>query len=296
MGQLSLAQRRIRPLGRFRAGGGTRITPLAAAATYALLVVMALVVGFPFFWMVATSLKKLSDVFVFSQLLPPEPQWGNYLSAWRKAPFARYFFNSAFVAATILALQFATIIPAAYGFARLRFPGRGPLFILVLATMMVPVQVTFIPTFVLISRFGWKDTYPALIIPFATSAFGIFLLRQSFLQIHQSFVDAARLDGCGHLGVMRHVMIPQTTPTLITFGLFSFVAHYNDLFWPLVVTESQAMRTITMGLSSFIEFEGGTRWNELMVASLFSMLPLILLFLATQRFFIKGMAGSAIKG
>lgn len=296
MGQTRLERIQTRSLGSRRSSGGTRIAPLAAVAIYALLAAMALVVGAPFFWMLATSLKKLPDVFVFSQVLPPEPQWGNYLTAWHKAPFARYFFNSAFTAVAILVLQFATIIPAAYGFARLRFPGRDLLFILVLATMMVPVQVTFIPAFVLISRLGWKDTYLALIVPFATSAFGIFLLRQAFLQIHQSFVDAARLDGCGHLGVMRHVMMPQTAPALITFGLFSFVAHYNDLFWPLVVTESQQMRTITMGLASFIEFEGGTRWNELMVASLFAMLPLILLFLATQRFFIKGMASSGIKG
>jgi multiple sugar transport system permease protein/sn-glycerol 3-phosphate transport system permease protein len=296
MGRTLLGPPRSRPSGRLLAGGGARTTPLAAAAIYALLALVALAIGFPFFWMVATSLKELPDVFVFSQLLPPEPQWANYPNALRKAPFARYFFNSVFTAAAILALQLATIIPAAYGFARLRFPGRDALFVLVLATMMVPVQVTFIPAFVLISRLGWKDTYPALIVPFATSAFGIFLLRQAFLQVHQSFVDAARLDGCGHLGVMRHVMVPQTAPALITFGLFSFVAHYNDLFWPLVVTESERMRTITMGLSSFIEFEGGTRWNELMVASLVSMLPLILLFLAAQRFFIKGMAGSGIKG
>jgi multiple sugar transport system permease protein/sn-glycerol 3-phosphate transport system permease protein len=289
-------QARSRSLGALRTGGGKRVPLPAAAAAYALLAVVALVIAFPFFWMVATSLKKLPDVFVFSQVLPPEPQWGNYVNAWRKAPFARYFFNSAFTATAILVLQFATIIPAAYGFARLRFPGREALFILVLATMMVPVQVTFIPTFVIISRLGWKDTYLALIVPFATSAFGIFLLRQSFRQVHQSFVDAARLDGCGHLGVMRHVMVPQTVPALITFGLFSFVAHYNDLFWPLVATESQQMRTITMGLASFIEFEGGTRWNELMVASLLSMLPLILLFLAAQRFFIKGVASSGIKG
>jgi multiple sugar transport system permease protein/sn-glycerol 3-phosphate transport system permease protein len=162
--------------------------------------------------------------------------------------------------------------------------------------MMVPVQVTFIPTFVIISRLGWKDTYLALIIPFMTSAFGIFLLRQAFLQVPQDFIDAARLDGCSHLQVMRHVMVPLSLPSLITFGLFSFVSHYNDLFWPLVATDSQEMRTIPMGLASFIQYEGGTRWNELLAASIFSMLPLIVLFLFTQRFFIKGVASSGLKG
>jgi multiple sugar transport system permease protein/sn-glycerol 3-phosphate transport system permease protein len=272
------------------------VNPRAAIILYTLLVLITVVAGVPFFWMVITSLKELPYVFDFTQLVPPDPQWINYRNAWQSAPFARYFFNSTFTAVAILVLQFATIIPAAYGFSRIRFPGRDLLFMLILATMMVPVQVTFIPTFVIISKLGWKDTYMALIVPFMTSAFGIFLLRQAFLQVPQDFIDAARLDGCGHLLVMRHVMAPLNAPTLITFGLFSFVGHYNDLFWPLVATDSQEMRTIPMGLSSFIQFEGGARWNDLLAASLFSMLPLILLFLFTQRFFIKGVASSGLKG
>lgn len=267
-----------------------------SAGVYALLVAMALVIGLPFFWMLVTSLKKSGDVFNFSQLLPPDPQWANYARAWTKAPFGRYLFNSTFTSVAILLGQYLTIIPAAYGFSRLHFPGRDVLFVLVLATMMVPIQITFIPTFVIVSRLNWKDTYFALIVPFVTSAFGIFLLRQSFLQVSQDFLDAAKLDGCGHLGIMRHVMVPLNAPTLITFGLFSFVYHFNDLFWPLVVTESDELRTVPMGLSSFIEFEGGTRWNELLAASLFSMLPLVILFIFTQRFFIKGLAAGGLKG
>lgn len=277
-------------------GAGTGVPLLAAVLVYAALTVTALIVAVPFIWMVSTSLKPLAEVFVLTQIVPSELRFENYVKAWNAAPFGRYLFNSTFTALAILVLQFATIIPAAYGFARLRFPGRDVLFMVVLATMMVPVQVTFIPAFVTISTFGWKDTYAALIVPFATSGFGIFLLRQAFLQVHQDFLDAARLDGCSHLGIMRHVMVPQNMPTLITFGLFSFVAHYNDLFWPLIVTESERMRTITLGVRSFVEFEGATRWNELMAACVFSMLPLIVLFLCTQRFFIKGVASSGLKG
>lgn len=265
-------------------------------AVYAALTLVALVIGMPFFWMLTSSLKTLSDVFNFQQFIPLDPQWQNYANAFAKAPFGRYMFNSAFSAVGILVGQYLTIIPASYGFARLHFPGRNALFVLVLATMMVPVQVTFIPTFVIISDLGWKDTYMALMVPFLTSAFGIFLLRQAFLQVSQDFVDAARLDGCTHLGVMRHVMVPLNAPTLITFGLFSFVYHFNDLFWPLIVTSSKEMRTIPMGLTAFVEFEGGTRWNELLAASIFSMLPLIVLFLFAQRFFIKGIASSGLKG
>ena len=287
--------RASRSLLRFQAAG-SGVPPALALAVYVVAGLMALTIALPFFWMLSTSLKRLPEVFLFSQALPTDPQWGNYLSAWTKAPFGRYFFNSGFTATAILVCQFATIVPAAYGFARLRFPGRDLLVMVILATMMVPVQVTFIPTFVLISWLGWKDTYLALVIPFATSGFGIFLLRQAFLQIPQDYLDAARLDGCGHLGVMRHVMVPQSVATLVTFGLFSFVAHYNDLFWPLVATESEQMRTITVGLRSFIEVEGGTRWNDLMAGSVFAILPLLMLFLFTQRFFVKGVASGGLKG
>jgi ABC-type glycerol-3-phosphate transport system permease component len=277
-------------------GAGTSVPVMTALLVYAALTVTALIVAVPFLWMLSTSLKPLDEVFNLTQPIPSELRFDNYVKAWNAAPFGRYLFNSTFTAVAILVLQFATIIPASYGFARLRFPGRDLLFLVVLGTMMVPVQVTFIPAFVTISTFGWKDTYAALILPFATSGFGIFLVRQAFLQVNQDFLDAARLDGCNHLGIMRHVMVPQNIPTLITFGLFSFVAHYNDLFWPLVVTESQQMRTITLGVRSFIDFEGSTHWNELMAACVFSMLPLIVLFLCTQRFFIKGVASSGLKG
>ncbi|MFZ4662461.1 MAG: carbohydrate ABC transporter permease [Caldilineaceae bacterium] len=283
-------------LRRAQRGIGEQVPPSTAAFAYLILGAMALIVGFPFFWMVMTSLKEITAVFDFTQVFPPQPQWINYVNAWQKAPFNWYLFNSTFTAVAILVGQFATIIPAGYGFARLEFPGRDALFVLILATMMVPIQITFIPAFVIISDLGWKDSYLALIVPFFTSAFGIFLLRQSFKQIHQDFLDAARLDGCGHIGVMRHVLVPLTLPTLITFGLFSFVYHFNDLFWPLIVTDSQLMRTMPMGLSSFIEFEGGTQWNELMAASVFSMLPLIIVFLFAQSFFIKGIASAGLKG
>jgi ABC-type glycerol-3-phosphate transport system permease component len=286
---------RLAGLSRFQTVGD-RMPTAAMLPLYLAMGLVGAVIAVPFFWMLSTSLKPLDEVFRFQQIFPSEIRWGNYHAAWESAPFGRYFFNSAFSALMILVLQFSTIIPAGYGFARLRFPGREGLFLVVLATMMVPVHVTFIPTFVIVSAVGWKDTFFALIVPFATSGFGIFLLRQAFQQVHQDFLDAARLDGCGHLGIMRQVMVPQNIPTLVTFGLFSFVAHYNDLFWPLVATESDRVRTITLGLRSFIDMEGTTHWNDLMAACVLSMLPLIVLFLFTQRFFIRGVASSGLKG
>lgn len=263
---------------------------------YGLLIGLALLISIPFLWMVSTSLKESQTVFDFSRLWPTVLRWENYRVAWEQAPFGRYFLNSGIVSISVLLCQFATIIPAAYAFARMRFPGRDVLFILILATMMVPAQVTFVPTFVLISRLHWRDTYMALIAPFVTSAFGIFLLRQAFSQVSQEYIDAARLDGCSHLGVIRFVMLPICAPTLITFGLFSFVGRYNDVFWPFIATDSDAMRTLPIGLMNFIALEGSTQWNQLMAASVFTMLPLLILFLLTQRYFIRGIAAGGLKG
>lgn len=281
---------------RMQSGIGERIPFTTAAMIYISLAVVGIIIAFPFLWMVVTSLKEAREAYNFAQFFPTNPRWSNYLEAWNRAPFGRYLFNSAFTAVAILVGQFSTIIPAAYGFSRLQFPGRNLLFYLFLATMMVPIQVTFIPAFILISELGWKDTYMALIIPFFTSAFGTFLLRQAFLQIPQDFLDAARLDGASHLRIMWHVMVPLTIPTLITFGLFSFIYHFNDLFWPLIVTDSTLMRTMPMGLAYFVDIDGGTNWGHLMAASVFSLLPLVLVFLFAQRFFIKGIASAGLKG
>ncbi|NJM07032.1 carbohydrate ABC transporter permease [Candidatus Gracilibacteria bacterium] len=190
-----MLRRSVRSQPLFASGVGNRPGLLAAGGLYTVLLLMAALVGLPFFWMIVSSLKPLNQVFNFEQWLPSPPLWENYGNALQKAPFGRYLFNSTFTSVAILFGQYLTIIPAAYAFARLTFPGRNTIFLIILATIMVPIQVTFIPAFVVISAFDWKDTYWALIIPFITSAFGIFLLRQSFLQVPQDYLDAARLDG-----------------------------------------------------------------------------------------------------
>ena len=271
---------------------------VAKFLAYAALILTAFTMIFPFYWMVATSLKSEARVFAFPPDWIPNPAiLTNYAYILTELPFDRYIFNSVKVSSL---WTFGIILSsslAAYAFARVRFWGREALFVITLGALMIPGQITMIPLYVVMTRIGWVDTHLPLIVPaYLGSAFGIFLLRQSFKQIHQDFLDAARLDGCGHIGVMRHVLVPLTLPTLITFGLFSFVYHFNDLFWPLIVTDSQLMRTMPMGLSSFIEFEGGTQWNELMAASIFSMLPLIIVFLFAQSFFIKGIASAGLKG
>lgn len=266
---------------------------------FGVLTIIALLMAAPFIWMLSTSLKSFNEVFIFPpQFFPEKWQWKNFVDAWKSAPFGRFFFNSIFTTIMILLSQLMTSILAAYAFARLKFKGRNILFLLVLSTMMIPIQVTFIPNFLIIKQFHWFDTYMGLILPFSANAFGIFLIRQAFMQVPKELEEAAKLDGCNHLQIIRHVMMPLSTASIITFGLFSFIWHYNDFFWPLIATNSEELRTIQVGLSSMITQEGGetgTQWNLIMAASSLILLPLILIFAFVQKFIVKGMAKTGLK-
>lgn len=265
----------------------------------AVLGLLAFLMVFPFLWMVVTSFKEFNQVFVLPPSFIPHPiHWENYIAAWQSAPFGMYFFNSIFTTVVIVALQLVSSILAGYAFARLNFKGKTLLFLMVLATMMVPIQVTFIPNFLVLHQLGWLDTYMALIAPFGASAFGIFLLRQAFMQVPKELEDAAKLDGCGTTLMIRHVMIPLSRSTLLTFILFSFIWHYNDLFWPLIVTNSDQLRTLQVGLSSMISNEGGvkgTQWNLVLAAATFILMPLIVLFFSVQKHVVKGISTTGIK-
>lgn len=267
--------------------------------TLTLMLFAGLVVSLPFVWMFSTSFKANDEVFVFPpQLIPEDWLWTNYLEAWNSAPFGQYFFNSIFTTLIIVAVQLVTSVLAAYAFARLRFKGKNFLFLLVMATMMIPIQVTFIPNFLIIKQLGWFDTYLALTLPVAASAFGIFMIRQAFLQVPKELEEAAKLDGCNHFQMIRHVMMPLSSASIITFGLFSFIWHYNDFFWPLIATNSEELRTLQVGLSSLITEEGGqegTQWNLIMAAASIVILPLLILFAFVQKYIVKGIATTGLK-
>lgn len=267
--------------------------------TLTLMLFAGLVVSLPFAWMFSTSFKSNDEVFVFPpQLIPEDWLWANYLEAWNSAPFGQYFFNSIFTTLIIVAVQLVTSVLAAYAFARLRFKGKNFLFLLVMATMMIPIQVTFIPNFLIIKQLGWFDTYLALTLPVAASAFGIFMIRQAFLQVPKELEEAAKLDGCNHFQMIRHVMMPLSSASIITFGLFSFIWHYNDFFWPLIATNSEELRTLQVGLSSLITEEGGqegTQWNLIMAAASIVILPLLILFAFVQKYIVKGIATTGLK-
>lgn len=264
-----------------------------------LLLVLSVGMGFPFLWMILTSLKSFDEVYQFPpSLIPSSFHWENYVDIWKMAPLGRYFLNSVFTTGAIIILQLLTIIPAAYAFARLKFKGNSLLFLLVLATMMISIHVTFIPNFLVIKQLGWFDTYLGVIVPFSTKAFGIFLIRQAFMQVPRELEEAAILDGSGHWGRMRHILIPLSASTIVTYVLLCVIWYYNELFWPLIVTNDENLRTVQLGLSRLISEEGGgkgTQWNLVMAAATVVITPLVILFIFMQRFIVKGVATTGLK-
>ncbi|MBI4557393.1 MAG: carbohydrate ABC transporter permease [Candidatus Hydrogenedentes bacterium] len=263
---------------------------------YLLLASGAVLTTFPFLWMVTTAFKTLPEAMSPSiSLLPQQWQWYNFVETFHAAPFARYFYNSFLVAAVVTTCVILSSLMAGYTFARLDFPGKGVLFGVILATMMVPFEITLIPNFVIIKKLGWYNTYAALIVPWCANAFSIFLMRQGFLGVPGDYFDAAKVDGCGHLRFLAWIAAPLVKPTIITVGLFAFLGSYNALVWPLVITSEDEMRVVQVGLTFFWGAEG-VRVNLLMCAATIVILPTVALYSIAQRHFLEGSLGAGIKG
>lgn len=249
----------------------------------------------PFIWMVLTSLKDLGEILLYPpKWLPSKLEVDNYLNAFAAAPFGRFYLNSIFVAAAVTAGQLITCTMAAFAFARLQFRGREPLFMLFLGTMMIPGQVTMIPSFMLLYWLGWIDTYYALIVPGLASAFGTFLLRQFFLTIPRELEDAAYIDGCSRSAVLWRIILPLSKPALATLAVFTFMGVFNDFLWALIVTNSEEMRTVQLGLAVFRD-RYTTEWDKLMAASVTATIPILLVFFFAQKYFIQGITLSGLK-
>jgi multiple sugar transport system permease protein len=266
------------------------------SVTYLALAAGSLLMLLPFVWMLSTSLKTPSSVFVYPPEWVPNPvQWSNYTDVVRVMPFLRYLLNTTVVASSITFLHLAISSLAAYAFARLHFPGRNRLFLLYLATLMVPGQVTLIPNFVIVKYLGWIDTYQALIIPQLFTAFGTFLLRQFFLTIPRELEDAARIDGASAFGIYWRIVLPLSGPALATLGVFTFTAQWNNFLWPLIVINDEQMRTLTVGLRALVG-QFTVQYPLLMAGSVISLLPMIIVFLLAQRFFVRGIALTGLAG
>ncbi|HDN80700.1 MAG TPA: carbohydrate ABC transporter permease [Chloroflexi bacterium] len=270
---------------------------LGEVMAYVILAVGAIVMVLPFVWMISTSLKEAGEVFSYPpRLIPSHLAFHNYVDAWRAAPFGRYFFNSLFVATSVTLGQLISCSLAAYAFARMNFPGKALLFTAFLSTLMIPRQITLIPSFLVLRELHWLDTYYALIVPFIASAFGTFMLRQTFMSIPRELEDAAKLDGCSRLGFLWRVMLPLSRPTLASLALFTFMGNWNSYLWPLIMTNSQKMRTLQIGLRFLVCQEGGTNWGMLMAATVVVSIPILIFYLFVQKQFVESLTFTGIGG
>jgi len=255
-------------------------------------VIEVLLEGVPSVFLSDEPIDSVKLRFSFSEVLANIFQ--NYVDAWNAAPFPRYYFNTFFVATITTLLEVVTASLAAYAFSWMVFPGRDFIFGLFLATMMIPGEVLLVPNFITISKLGWIDTYYALIIPWIVSVFAIFLLRQHFLTIPRELFDAAKIDGCSHWRFLWQMVVPLSRPAVITSALLKFVGSWNAFLWVLIVTNSEKYRTLPVGLQAFSS-DVGTQYNLLMAAATFSILPVVILFIFTQKYFIQGIARTGLK-
>lgn len=271
--------------------------PLAKLLGSGLLLMAALFVSFPFLWMIRTSLLTEPDSARFPPIwIPSYFNLQSYIGALTIQPFARYIFNSLFVALIAIITQLLTASMGAYAFARLRFPGRDRIFLLYLATMLIPGQVTLVPFYVLVSWLGWVDSYMGLIVPGMFSVFITFLLRQFFLSIPMELEDAAKIDGAGYLRSYATIVLPLSKPVLATAAIFIFIGSWGSFLWPLLVIRTPELRTVPLGLAAFQQQQGHTNIPQLMAGSTMAIIPIIIVFLFLQRYYIEGITLSGLKG
>ncbi len=271
---------------------------LSRIGIYLVLISGSVLLLIPLAWMLTTSLKESVGVFAFPPEWIPRPvAWHNYQDVFAKAPFARFYLNTIIITGASLIGQVASASLVAFGFARLRFPGRDPLFILLLATMMLPYAVYMVPSYVLFHTLGWVDTFLPLIVPnfFGGGAFYIFLLRQFYLTQPRELDDAAKIDGCSYLGIFWRIIVPLSAPAVGVVAIFSFLGHWNDFLAPLIYLTSDTNYTLSLGITWF-KGQYVTDWNLLMAGSLLIMAPCLLVFFVAQRYFIQGIVFTGIKG
>jgi multiple sugar transport system permease protein len=280
----------------WRRPSSSPIARVMRATTWSVVILGALATLLPFVWMIATSFKTEAQVFGHpQQLFPSHLSFTGYEHVWQELPFARLFLNSVIFAGGVTAISLLFDSLAAYALARLRFRGRTLCFWLVLATLMVPFQITLIPLFITVFHLGWLNSFQGLIVPRATNAFGIFLLRQFFVSIPRELDEAARIDGASELRIYWQIVMPLAKPALATLAIFHFMYNWNDFLWPLVITSSSHTRTLPAGLTLF-SGQFVIEHAVLMAGATITLLPLAIAFFFAQRYFIRGVATTGLKG
>ncbi len=249
----------------------------------------------PLAWMLSTALKPQWEVFATPPtFLPREWHWENIALAWNSGNFARYFFNTAVVSVATTFVTLAVTSTAGYAFAKFRFFGRGPLFLFFLGTMMIPMQVTMIPVFLIEAKLGLLNSYAGLVLPLAANAFGVFLMRQYMLTIPDELIEAARMDGAGELRLFLTVVLPLARPAMATLSILTFLNAWNEFLWPLILIDTDEMQTLQLALTQF-QGQYNVQWNLLMAASFLSILPILAVFLLFQRHLVEGIAMTGLK-
>ena len=276
-----------------RRPGSFRVTSVVSQILLSLVALLFLV---PIIWMVLSALKPSAEVFTTPPtLFGSEVKFSNFVEAWNYLPFGRFILNTVFVAGIGTLITLVASAMSGYAFARLNFRFRGGLFVLYLSTLIVPQEVIVIPMFLVMQRLGWVNSYQALILPWAFTAFGTFLLRQFFLTIPRELEEAAKIDGCGHIRILRSIIIPISAPALAVLAVFTFISYWNSFLWPLIIINDTAKMTVPLGLDLFLG-QQGQRWELLMAAATISMVPTVILVLALQKYLVRGIALSGLGG
>jgi multiple sugar transport system permease protein len=285
-------------LSREQIGGASRTRFLAGRALlYALLIAGGAFMLMPFVWMLSSSLKDQGAIFAYPPALVPEaPRWGNFRDILEVVPFGRYFGNSTLIAVLSVVGQLVSCSMAAFAWARIPFAGSTVLFMTLMAALIIPPQVTLVPLFIMMNRVGWIDTYYPLILPFwLGGAFGTFLLRQFFLAIPRDLEDAAKIDGAGPWRIYWSIYLPLCKPALATVAIFTVLLQWNELLRPLIFLSSPEKLPLTVGLAA-LRSQYSTSWNLLMAGALISVVPVLILFVFAQRYFVRGVTSSGLKG
>jgi multiple sugar transport system permease protein len=275
--------------------------PLSRGVTYAFLIAAALLMIAPFLWSISTSLKQPGDVFAYPPRFLPDPvTFQNYVDVFTKLTFGRYFLNSVIVTGSVVILNVLFGTAAAYAFAKLRFPGRDAIFFLLLLTLMVPFQVNLIPLYKIMVELHkalppiGADTYFGIVAPSAIQVFGIFLMRQFLRSIPDEILESARMDGASEWRILRSIVFPVARPGMATLAICTFLGAWNDFLWPLIVTNSDEMRTMPVGLA-LLARKNASNWGDTMAGTVLTAAPLILMFLVLQRRFIEGLTAGSVK-
>ena len=283
---------RVRPEARPRTaqGRGKRF------GLYVLLALVAIIAGGPLYWLLSSAVKTNPDIYSYPpQWFPTDLRWSNFSDAWTAAPFGRFFLNTLIVSVVGTAIELCAALMCAYAFVFLPFPGKKPLFFFLLGAMMVPGHVTLLPNFLTVAELGWVNSYAGLIAPGLGSVFGTFLLRQHMLTLPQEVTDAAKIDGAGHLRTLVRVVLPMSRPMVITVALVVMVGKWNDFIWPLIITSSDSMRTLPIGLLFLKNTETFTNWGAILAGAVMVIVPVLVVFFIAQRYIIAGLTQGAGK-